>query len=194
MRKKLFNVLIGVFIIQLLVPTYMIVYSVTSERKIETYGKEYYLEVAPTLVTKNGEIYFDIYSEQKILNESYKLTTKNKDYLYVQIDTSSDGLAYLHDLSYDKPLSDNYIRSNEKRLWAFPENYYSVDEDTAKAMSNYIDKNRRIGWLLIASEKDDIKRRYEDTITVRIIVYKGKMLLKGMYINNIPIEKYFSKQ
>lgn len=186
MRKKLFYVLTGVFLIQLLVPAFMITYSIVSERKIEKLGTEYYLEVDPNNVSEDNEIYFAIYSENELDEASSNFDSHG--YFYALIDNSSDGTAYIHDLSDEKPSSDNYIRSELKRVWVFPESRYKVDESTANAMDNYIYKNRRSSWLLSITEN---KHRYNDTITVRIKVYKGKIITKGMYINGTPIEEYF---
>lgn len=186
MRKKLFYVLIGIFIIQLFVPAFMITYSIVSERKIETLGTEYYLEVDPNFVTEDKEISFTIYSENKLNEASSDFDSHG--YFYALIDNSSDGTAYLHDLSDEKPSSDNYIRSKMKRVWVFPESHYKVDESTAIAMDNYIYKNRNNDWYWGVSAD---KRKYDDTITVCIKVYKGKIIIKGMYINGTPIEEYF---
>lgn len=186
MRKKLFYVLTGVFLIQLLVPAFMITYSIVSERKIEKLGTEYYLEVDPNNVSEDNEIYFAIYLEND--HKKPNLDFKSHGYLYAQIDNSSDGTAYIHDLSDEKPLCDNYIRSDRKGIWIFPESSYKVDGFTANAMDNYIYKNRRSSWFLSITEN---KHRYNDTITVRIKVYKGKIITKGMYINSTPIEEYF---
>lgn len=186
MRKKLFYVLIGVFIIQLFVPAFMITYSIVSERNIETLGTEYYLEVDPNFVTEDNEIYFAIYSEDDLNKANSNF--ESHGYLYAQIDNSSNGTAYLHDLSDEKPLSDNYIKSKRKGTWVFPNTFCKVDGFTANAMENYIYKNRRISWSWNSSKEEPT---YDDTITVCIKVYKGKIISKGMYINGIPIEEYF---
>ena len=191
MRKKLFYVLIGIFIIQLLIPAYMIGYSLSIEKNIEKNGGVYYIEIDPHSVENDSEIHFNVYEEDSLQeNTDYRYLGENIS-MYVQIDTNSEGLAYLHDVSYNPPESSNYIKNKEQIYNFFPTKYYSVDKDTAQAMAQYIEENRFHKSFFDYDNPDDMRRRYSDIITARITVYKGKVIIKGIMINGTPIEEYF---
>lgn len=191
MRKKLFYVLIGIFIIQLLIPAYMIGYSLSIENNIEKNGGVYYIEIDPHTVGKDNKVYFNVYEEASLRRNAENNQIGEDVSMYVQIDTNSEGLAYLHDVSYNPPKSSNYIKNKEEAFNFFPINYYSLDDDTAQAMAQYIEENRFRKSFFDYDNPDDMRRRYSDIITARITVYKGKVIIKGIMINGTPIEEYF---
>lgn len=184
MRKKLFYGLIAAFIIQLFVPAFMIGYSVSSERNIEAYGKEYDVKINPYGVTDENEILFNV-------SDCFALIPYEEDrssgYVYAQFDVSADGTAYVKSASFDKPDSPYYIRSDEpSTYWSFPKKPYFTDKDCAESMREYIAERKHGGWFSAPVYED------EDMVTLKISVYEGKMIMKGIYINGTPMEEYFA--
>lgn len=180
MRKKLFWVLISVFIIQLLVPAAMIAYSVSEQTEVETNGKEYYIETYPYLVKDSGEIVASVLScSYASVNDA----DKAKGYVYAVLTQDSQGYAYVESVSFEKPTTPYYIRSEKpSTFWHFPElSYTPSDKATQDAMRDYVESHRYYGWL----------KNNEDTFTIRIKVYNGKYIVKGMQINGTEIEEYF---
>lgn len=183
MRKKLFYVLIAVFVLQLIVPACMIVYSLSSQRSIETYGKEYNVKIIPYDVASDGEILFNP-RYCSISFSSYADTRSGVS--YIQLGEFADGTAYAESISHDKPDSPYYIRGEKNSYsWSFPIISYPADKDTADKMKTYIEKHH-LGWLSEPAYGQDI-------ITLRIYVYKGKMITEGIYINGIPMEEFFAE-
>lgn len=180
MRKKLFWVLISVFIIQLLVPAAMIAYSVSKQAEVETNGKEYYISADPYLVSDSGEIMVSVLG---CSYASVKDEDKARGYVYAVLTQNSQGYAYVESASFEKPTTPYYIRSESpSTFWNFPDiNYTPSDKATQDAMRDYVENHRYYGWL----------NNNEDTFTIRIKVYNGKYIVKGMQINGIEIEEYF---
>lgn len=180
MRKKLFYVLIGIFIIQLFVPAYMIGYSVLSDQKIEHYGKEYLIEISPYGVTDDNEVKFTVFHLEcpEIEGEH-----QYADYIYAVLSEDSQGIAYMNYASFKEPETPYYIKSRyASPYWTFPDVSYVIDDKaTADKTREYIFEHNKGKWV----------SHIEDTITARIYVYKGKVLVKGIYINGTPIEEYF---
>lgn len=191
MRKKAFYILIIFFIIQLIVPASMIGHSLVLQKVIETKGSIYYIEIDPIMGVDDGKIYFRIFNEEKIDDEFKSTYFMEKGYMYAQIDAKPDGTAYLHDISYTKPKSDNYIKSLNPSYWVFPKQFYLTDIDTGKAMGEYIDSKKYTKSYFDYDDPDDMNRKYPDIITARIAVYKGQVIVKGIEINGTEIEEYF---
>lgn len=184
MRKKLFYVLIAVFVLQLIVPACMIVYSVSSQRVIETYGKEYNVKIIPYDVASDGEILFN----PRYCSISFpSYDDVRSGYTYIQLGEFSDGAAYAESISHDKPDSPYYIRGEKSSYsWHFPITSYHTDKDTADKMKAYMREHPHLGWFSEPTYDQDI-------ITLRIYVYKGKMTAEGIYINGIPMEEFFAE-
>ena len=158
----------------------MIAYSVSAQREIETNGKEYYIEADPYLIDDGGEITASVRSCSfaSVTDED-----KSKGYIYAVLKSDSQGHAYVDSASFEKPTTPYYIRSEKpSTFWYFAElSYTPSDKATQDAMRDYIENHRYSGWL-----KED-----DDAVTVRIIVYNGKYIVKGMQINGTEIEEYF---
>lgn len=183
MRKKLFYVLIAAFIIQLFVPAFMIGYSVSSERNIEAYGKEYDIKISPYGVTEENEILFSASS----CSASVPYEDRNSGYVYAQFDVYPDGIAYVDKVSSHKPDSPYYVRSDKaSTYWSLSKDSYSTDKACAEKMKVYIEEHKHKGWFSATVYE------YDDTVTLKISVYEGKMMIKGIYINGTPMEKYFA--
>lgn len=181
MRKKLFYVLIAVFIIQLAVPAYMIGYSLYFHEKIETVGKEYYVQIEPYGVTNENEVLFnsyrcEYYESKEILNQ--------RQYIYALLDVDENGIAYVSDITYEKPETHYYIKTERPYTdWVFPSISYKTNEYTGSALSDHIKENDYYYWGNHSASSD--------TYYARILVYEGKIIVKEILINDTPIEVYF---
>lgn len=185
MRKKLFYALIVIFVIQLLVPAYMIVYSVSYERKIENNGKEYYLKIDPYVVNDKNEVTFYAYGCEYINDEELLEDTQ---YIYALLDVDSEGIAYISKTTHEKPETPYYIRTDKPYIkWNFPDIAYKTDKETGIALSNYIRNKYNQNWLY---KNDDESITY-DKFYARIFVYEGKIIVKEILLNDTPIEEYF---
>lgn len=185
MRKKLFYALIGIFVIQLLVPAYMIIYSVSYESKIENNGKEYYIHIEPYGVNDKNEVTFHTYGCEYINDEK---PLENTQYIYALLDVDSEGIAYVDKITYEKPETPYYIRTDEPYIkWNFPDISYKTDSQTGTALSNYIKNKYNRIW---SSQNNDEPVVY-DTYYARVFVYEGKIIVKDILLNGTPIEEYF---
>lgn len=181
MRKKLFYVIIAVFIIQLLVPVYMIGYSLSFQNKLETEGKEYYIQIEPYGVTDDNEVMFTAYRCEYVEDEK---SLDQAQYIYALLDLDPEGIAYVSDLTYEKPETPYYIKTDKPYIdWVFPSIYYKTDEFTGDALSDHIKEYDYYYW--------GKHSQSSDTYYARILVYKGKIIVKEMLINDTPIEEYF---
>ncbi len=178
MRKKLFYVLISVFIIQLLIPISMIAYSVSTQNAIEKYGKEFLIKVDPYIIDNDGKIKFSVRNCSFATVED---KSKSSGYIYAVLEEDSQGIAYIYSATFEKPKTPYYIKSEEpSTYWSFNDLSYTPDETIQNDMRDYWEKNSYIGWLIS-----------NDTFTLRVKIYKGKYIIEGMQINGTEIEEYF---
>lgn len=182
MRKKLFYTLIAVFIIQLLVPVYMIGYSLSFQNKLETEGKEYYIRIEPYGVNDKNEVTFYTYGCEYFKDDE---SLDEAQYIYALLDLDPEGIAYVKEITYEKPETPYYIKTDKPYIdWIFPSISYKTDEFTGNALTRHINK-----YDYYSFNKDN-PNSY-DTYYARILVYKGKIIVKEILINDTPIEEYF---
>lgn len=163
-KNKTFKILIPVIILQILVFSIMIIYSVKDNTEIQ-YGTEYTMLVDPIYLDE-GEV---IFSTRTNYNEI--LSWYLDDYNYAVIGVDKNGKAIFCDFTVQKPQDKDYVKINDNNVEKFHTYKTEIDKDIYYSFSN------------ISMEEPYIKFKVKD----------GNVLITELGIAGISIEEWIEE-
>lgn len=159
MKKYLMPALIIVILIQLLTPVYMI----ADKYVVLKTGEEFKFKVYPV------DPYDAFRGRYVSLNARQETGGPGK---YGVISVDADGFAYISSISGDKPASGAYVKSGGRSWFSLPIDRYYMDEKLAPKAE------------ALTRQRENGEETY---VTVR--VKNGELIVSGLFINGVAIEK-----
>ncbi len=163
------------FIIAVLVLFIVPVYFIFSSNEVLYKGQEYKFKVEafdPYDFLRGNYIYITFKEDEVFCDE---LEDDNNSNYYVTINRGHDGYAYFDKISLVKPESDYYFETSG--YYSESNHVYRIDTP----VRYYMNENKSL------SAEELYNKNIENTY-VKVRVYKGKMVIVGVYVNDQLID------
>lgn len=116
------------------------------------------------------------FKENKVKSSSLDIQNNKTNEYYVTIGIGSDGFAYFKDINLTKPKNTSNYFKTTGYYWPYVQEYH-IDTPTRY----YMNENKSITAEQIY--RDNINNTY-----VKVRVKNGKMVIVGVYVNNVLID------